>query len=200
MEHITLLVCSTMSYWPMVELTSANRQEYCSRHGIQLRERLQHYYDPWGERNQMMAEELSECTRLLFMDTDTLITNISVPPESLFQKMDTLTISRDVNGMNNGVFFLKNNEQGSRFLEKTLAGRGKYDNDQLAMEHAISQLPHLPVSYVPQRQFNSYLYNEYPYGPNPGSWCYGDFALHLPGLSFAKRMQLLEAYKTEVHR
>jgi galactosyl transferase GMA12/MNN10 family len=111
-------------------------------------------------------------------------------------------VAHDRLGLNNGVFLLRNCLMGREFLRGVLDRRGKDIHDQQAMQNVMATMPELKVGLVPQRSMNSYLYEEYPTikADEAGQWQPGDFILHLPGLGFERRMELLKEYLCRVVR
>ena len=67
------------------------------------------------------------------------------------------------------------------------------------MIQAKDEVPGLATCLVHQRVFNAYPYSEYQY-PNDGGGSFqpGDFVIHLPGLSNARRLELMRQYHDQV--
>jgi hypothetical protein len=196
--RMTMLVSSDDSYWPLSEFTEPNRREYCERHGVTLDVRRQTHYKPWGQRNEFMLDALEKTDWLIFMDTDTLITNMRVAPADVVDPDADMTIGTDFHGINNGVFFLRNSDAGRSFLERVLGARGKAEHDQAAMVRLMGETPQFKVRIVHQRNFNSYLCGEYGRHADSGTWRQGDFVLHLPAMDFEKRMRLMKEYSDRI--
>lgn len=99
-----------------------------------------------------------------------------------------LLIARDNEGINSGVFLLRNSPWGRRFIREVFDMRVDLDKkrtpwrDQLAIitlllkRDAAGFVPEDHVAIVPQRLFNSYPPSE----NYPRSWESGDFVLHQP--------------------
>ena len=211
MNRITLLISASEEYWKLAEYSAPNKLEYCLRHGIAFTMRKHvRIGDPWGERPKFMLEELERMNDgdwLWFMGVDTLITNMTIDVRKfLGDDAPDLTIAKDVNGMNNDVFFLRKTESSIRFLREVLALNTKLPDDQEAMKQVIEQ-GWLTVKFTPQEPFNSYLFDEYrfyrrhyPIAVKEGQWEKGRFVLHMPGIPNARRYQLMEKHLPDVVR
>ncbi len=211
MKQITLLMTSSVGeYWKLAEYAAPNKLEYCLRHNIAFTFRQHDKISPWGERPRFMLEELERMKEgdwLWFMGTDTLITNMTVDVKRFMQDdAPDLTIAKDMHGINNDVFFLRNTENGRRFLREVLALNTSLPDDQAAM-WKVMQEGWLTWRLCPMEPFNSYLFNEYPYyagmGLNTeseGHWRPGRFVLHLPGLPNLRRFGLMRKHLADVVR
>jgi hypothetical protein len=201
-EKISLLTSATPEYWDLLKLTAPNKLEYCLRWGLQLSVRRHtKISDPWGEREVYMLQALTECDWLMFMGADTLIMNQAIDVRSFINDDYDFIIGVDIHGINNDVFFLRNTAESKAFLEKTLFWNGSIDTDQAAMSLVMNETKGLRVKQVHQKLFNSYLYSEYTYPDSKGGdYSDGDFVLHLPGMSNARRIELVNQYLPKVIR
>lgn len=199
---VTLLTAASEEYWPLLELGASNKLEYCLRHKVQFH-MVKHnssVTNAWGERELFMLDALNTYNTdwLWFMGADTLITNMKKDIRELCDDGFDFIIGVDINGINNDSILLKNNEKTKRFLKRVIYRRDCGD-DQHAMFMECKQ--GLETGLVPQRNFNSYKYDEYHYGAYPeGAWQEGDFVLHLPGLSMQRRLQLMNEFLPKVRR
>lgn len=148
------------------------------------------------DRVQVWLNNMSKHDWLVHMDVDALVTNPEVRFEDLIDQRCHLMVSRDSNGLNDGVLFIRNS------LEARLILLGMWDmigeknvfcaQDALRDMMKASGVVRSMVHVAPQARFNSYLYTEYGYGEDtPGHWRAGDFILHLPGRSNARRIEIL---------
>lgn len=202
---VTLLTAASKDYWPLMALSSPNKLEYCLRHGVQLHVSV-HYgnagcYDNWGERVQFMADALSvyDCDWLWFMGADTLITDMTKDVRDLCVPEFDFIIGKDINGINNDSFLLKNSKASREFLKRVMYRRDAV-TDQCAMK---AEMEHegMQTAIVSQRLFNSFKYDEYQYGPYPeGDWQEGDFVIHFPGMHFPRRVELMREFLGKVKR
>jgi hypothetical protein len=192
----------------VADVTLANRQAYCERHGYGCIfsgnwEGKQH---PIWARIKLAMDHLYEWDWLCVADIDLIIMNGGVKIEevlglpSIPQSID-LVCSYDINGLNAGILFLKNTQWVAKFLGGLWSR--SLDNpatmwEQTCIACMLYREPKDKWVCLPQRWFNSYLYELYgampgDYFPN-GQYCPGDFVLHLPGVSNEKRIEVLGDY------
>ncbi len=197
---ITLLTSASEYYLSILKHSAPNKMEYCLKWNINLSiKRHEKNCNLNIDRNQIMRDSIQGSDWLWFMGADTLIMNQNIDVRSLLDEDYDLIIAEDVNGLNNDVFFLKNNQNGNEFLNRTLLNIPLCAHDQDAMVKSISELPHLKVKVCQQRQFNSYLYSEYRYPSDKGgSFQLGDFILHFPGIPNPRRNVLMPEYLNKV--
>ena len=199
--RISLLTAASTDFWNIMQFTAPNKLDYCLKWGVQLSMR-KHDLDrvlPWGEREVFMLDTLKECDWLWFMGADTLIMNHTIDVRIFLDERYDFIIGKDVNGINNDVFFLRNNHKSQLFLHKVLASNSYFPQDQTAMHYVAEMIPSFKVSVVHQKLFNSFLYSEYHYPDDKGgSFTEGDFVLHLPGMPNHRRLQLIREYLPKV--
>ncbi len=217
---VTLLTGCDRAFSPVLEPTLPGKTEYCKRHGLHFVNRAYHagargtreYWrrhisgkNPartlaaWGDREKLMLEELYKAEWLWFLDADTLIMNHRIDIRTIIDSAFDCVIGVDVNGINNGSFLLRSGPIARQFLQDVLDLRHECPNDQVAMSAVMAKTPEFRVKYVSQRAFNSYL--EVEYGrPDDDRYAYreGDLVLHLPGLSNARRIELIQRYLSRV--
>lgn len=199
--RISLLTDASTEFWNIMQFTAPNKLEYCLKWGIQFSMRKNNGKNApvWGEREIFMLETLRECDWLWFMGADTLIMNHQIDVRIFLDDRYDFIIGHDVNGINNDVFFLRNNHRSHLFLQKVLASNSYFPQDQIAMQYMAELIPGFKMSVVHQKQFNSFLYSEYNYPDDKGgSFSTGDFVLHLPGMSNHRRLQLIQEYLPQV--
>lgn len=206
-----MLVTSTYdAYWRIMELCAPNKLEYCLRHGFQFQMRRHTKYTPWGQRTDFMRETLEQMDDgdwLWFMDTDTVITNMTVKLESILTpNAPDMIVCKDMHGVNNGVFFLRKSAATVEFLRTVKSMNTAYSDDQSAMVALLNQGV-ISVRYAEQDAFNSYLFDEYGYykglgltTESLGHWRPGRFVLHLPGMTNRRREMLMQEKLKEVVR
>lgn len=176
----------------------ANRQ-YCQKHGydyICCEENLdpsRHIY--WSKIIlALQTLENPSYKWVVWLDADTIVMNQDIRLEDLLDENVNLIIGYDWNGVNSGVFFIKNCDWSKEFLKGVYARTDCIDllwPEQLAIAKEIEEKPeNAKVSkIVPQRLFNAYppeliSYLMYTYQP-------GDFILHFASI----RDNLPELYK-----
>jgi hypothetical protein len=124
-----------------------------------------------------------------WFDADSLIMNPEISPETflpphedhdLHAEHTHLLVTKDWNGLNTGILFIRVHEWSVRFLSKTLAVplfRPDVDlghsADQQAMAYLINETDFRPnTTFIPKQWINSYL-NDFQRG---------DMILHFPGM------------------
>jgi hypothetical protein len=123
-------------------------------------------------------------SHVLWIDTDAYIQThqpLSFPEGDLF-------IAKDINGINAGVMAVS---QGAlpmlrRVLEMEMTAPW-YEQGLIA-----TQLDTCNVVYMPQRDFNAYFYELYGLQWDEGQVHDGSFIVHLPGLTNAERISVLQ--------
>lgn len=189
---ILLTACS--SEWEeMRKLTESNRIDYCMRWNITLISLANYPSNCWDRPRLWLKtlRELSVNEWMWFIGADTLIMNharIYSPPDC------DLCIGLDVLGINSDSFFIRHTPASIAFLEAVISLEGCEDNEQEAMWRCMGNgLCNAVIK--PQRAFNSYLYENYGYkSDRGGSYQPGDLLLHLPGIPFHRRMELMRYY------
>lgn len=191
---ITLLTAASHEYWPLLQLTAPNKLQYCLKHHIQL-DVKKHTTFIASDRQWMMLKSLDHSDWLWFMGADTLVMNHNIDVRQFLDDKYDFIIGEDINGINNDVFFLKNNDISNQFLYRVIELNKIEANDQESMKVAMREMPEFKVKIVHQKQFNSYLYSEYNYpNDNGGSYSKGDFVLHLPGIPNSRRIEIVKEY------
>jgi hypothetical protein len=141
------------------------KMEYCARHGYHLHvftDTVEGRNTGWY-RFPAMLSLFSKYDWILHVDLDTVILDHSVRLEQFLDPSHDLIVGVDENGINNGVFFMRNSTWNRMLMAEawTLTQRpavGWYYYEQ----SAIMQLMKLDgvrnhMKLVPQQQFNSYL-------------------------------------------
>lgn len=188
-------------YKPVADITVPNLTEYCRRHAYN-----HHIFrsGPWQrdivwERIPKILEVLPNYDAVAYFDCDVLITNHNVRLEEFIDRDITLSESVREDGsihLNDGVLLVKNSEDSISILNKAWE---TYPIDgincaQDAFEKIIKDDPllkHVSFSIERQKRFNSFLYEEYGMPlTTRGNWTVGDFALHLPGCTTERRVEI----------
>lgn len=149
---------------------------------------------------------------ILWIDADAFFCNFSTTIEGLLEraradygideKGKDLIIANDMNGLNSGVFLLRNSTWSRDFLERTYNIRD-WENLEHEQEGIIKLLQQNPsdqahVQYIPQRWLNSYpgeIMDAYRiYGQRRETMEYhdGDFVLHLPGMKLEEKLRIAQ--------
>ncbi|KAH7055983.1 hypothetical protein B0J12DRAFT_709640 [Macrophomina phaseolina] len=151
----------------------------------------------WNKPAYLLSIMMDELARpaearlewLLWVDGDTVVLNPCVPP-SKFLPPDPavhMVVSRDANGLNNGIFLLRVNAWALELLAGVVGFRHRRPAvalafaDQSAMEKLLLEDGFRPnVAYVPQRWFNAYhAFQNETLGPERIRR--GDFLVHFAG-------------------
>lgn len=179
-------------YKGVANLTLPILMEYADCHGYELSVK-QNPWDArdiiWGRVSDMLAYN-GPADWIVHVDADVLITNLTKSLEEFvgFDRFTLIVVGSDHNGINDGMLFLRNSlpaKELMRDVERT-AESGCFQS-ALAENESL----HKFVSVASQRSFNSYLKGEYPDQDPDGVWQEGDFALHLPGRSNPRRVEIL---------
>lgn len=138
---------------------------------------------------------------ILWCDADTLIINKNINISSHFPSEPnntTLFLTKDVNGINAGVFGIANNKKGQALLQAIWDTPYKANHpwwEQYTIMQMIKNKHSLikDIEYLPSEVFNSYS-NEY-YPQHSGAQVSEDsLFLHLPGLPIKTRQEIFSKY------
>jgi len=190
--QIVLVTLSTPAISNFARKSEANKVNYCRRHGYRyaaFRDVLDSARPaPWSKVLAILEVlRTYQCDWVFWTDADAIITNPEIPVDGIIDSDSDLILSKDVNGLNNGVFLIRNCAAAISFLEEVYAQTQFIDDptwEQAAVKHVLrnGMAPSLRVKFVPQRRFNSYL------SGLSGGYCpeaeyqFGDFVLHLPSV------------------
>lgn len=205
---ITLLTMGSDSILPMTRITAPNKLEYCLKYGLQFSlKKYTNIKQIHLEKYEFILSSLQECDWLWFMGIDTLIMNYNTNVETFLDNKYDFIIGKDIQGINNDVFFLKNTYESKLFINELIMRMEDYGDDQEAMIVIKDKIPEFKYKIVPQKLFNAYLYEEeacysiYPRnkdGIYEGNYESGDFILHFPGIEHIRREFLVNKYSNKV--
>lgn len=194
-------------YKPVAARTLPVLTEYCLRHGYELNVRI----NPSCERG-IIWNRMNDLSRyrgphrwLVHVDSDILITNPTIRLEEIIASAQptggTLYIvGSDCNGVNDGMMFMSN-EVAARASAAAAFVVAPEDCFQTHITQSMTQaIQDGKIVIAPQRLFNSYLKGEYGPNPSDGDWRKGDFALHLPGRSNERRVEILDQMLPQITR
>jgi hypothetical protein len=216
----------------LVKPLTENKQEYCNRWGysyflniVNYTERdweIQHYNAYGFARIKYLLDLMTQYPNIdcfCWMDNDAFIMNQTIDLDTLLKSIPEfdLLIGEDWNGINSGVFFLKNNNQTQIFLEKMYSFTpNPYDgrpywwvrSEQCAFTDLISTIN---TYIVHHSLFNGYIIlpkpdNDWrfrglqPFHPywQPQQFQLGDFVLHFVGTPNEQKKQLIQEYLNQV--
>lgn len=189
-------------FQPVADITLPVLRAYCERHGYPLTvatERLSDQRVVW-DKIPLLLENLHLNDWSFFIEADILITNPEWTLEQfLFGNSSAdIIVSDDINGMNFGVFFVRDSTEARVVLSDAWHMRGRADigSEQHALIEACQGSERIRLVRVSQKLFNSYPYaTEYGMpATTEGNWAPGDFAMHLPGMTVEKRVEVFERH------
>lgn len=197
------------NYKELADLTVIqNKIPYCERHGYNLYAETKDFSLGFGFAKIKMILDLFEQHKynwVYWCGADTLIMNQSIKLEQIIDENYHFIVAKDCHEINADSFLIKGSDEGISYMKFILDQYEKYKGDcwqeQRVMIHNQYNEPWRSYSkIVPQRTFNSYLYDLYGRSPQneAGHFQRGDFLLHLVGLNLEKRLQLTKQYISEV--
>lgn len=197
----------------MADITIPVAQRYADKHGYNLivQKWPEPYLSDFGYRKLEQIQGLfehGEADVIWSLDLDTIITNHSFRIEDFIDEDSVMFITKDFNNINGGSFIVRNCNYANTFLDLLISKRGhdKMFCEQDAIVDYYERLQPLfnkyewpSIKILPHPSINSYLYENYPDIPlqthKQGNWNPGDFVLHLPGLGFEQRLNILKNTK-----
>ena len=199
-------VCSLVlgdEYKKSVQLCTASQEEHAKRHGY-TRITDESVFDPQRDATwskiPLLQKYLGDWDWLMWIDGDVLITNQERKIEEFIDLVDSskfLFIGKDFQGLNAGVFIIRNCPQAHEFLKDVWAFEG-YNRKLFHEQTAITEL--LASKYKKCAQVLPYpfinIMNAYDYRMDPRVyWLPGDFCIHFAGIKDPSvRMSLQQWY------
>lgn len=197
---IGICVHYTESWIDLANMTTDVLYKYCAKHGYNRYVYETAYSQYTGiDKILQLQEYLIFKDAIMVMDADTLIMNHTIKIEDLIDEEHDLFITKDYNGLNAGVFIIKNTEWAFEFLHYILneIGKPNIHCEQDAINQYIKEHGADKIKFLPQYKINSYIYSLYPEIPmqvhHRGNFEIGDFILHVPGLPLEKKIQILNS-------
>ena len=192
MDQSRIAVASVYAGLPAVrERFERNRIEYCQRHGyahVAACENLEPARHPVWSKMKLLLRHLPEFDWMLWLDADALIVNRDITLESFVDSSADLIVTADHNGLNAGVFLLRNSPAAARFLELAWDRADCIDHpwrEQEAMCRVLRDHPELiRVKFVERTSLNSYFGLDRP-GPET-------LIVHFPSIPWDRRMVAME--------
>jgi hypothetical protein len=208
-----LVTAHNETYQPLADITwDQNKKLYAQQHGYDAITKTDNwkYGDPKlisFERTELIIEllESGKYDWVHAVGCDTMITNFNIRLEDLVDNDSHFIIAMDCYNINNDSFLARNTPECINWLKHTVSLREKYANhpwyDQQSMIDTIEEIaPYMRI--VPQRELNSYDYDEYPgliphiykkdLSGNDGQWQAGDFLIHWPAVPVPRRIMLAQ--------
>jgi hypothetical protein len=214
--NIAILTVYTEDYKPLADIVIPNLQRYCLKHDYDLYDfKIDHsgvYYGYQKLEKLLAILKEENIDAVLCIDLDVLITNHNIKIESFLDSEHDFYITKDVNGINAGSFIIKSSEWSIKFLRTILHNTSKFECEQNAFEYFNNLPEHKDkIKVLEHPSINSYMYAEY--GPTwgiivdkkidkplhkEGNWEIGDFILHLPGITFERRLEIFKSLEKEI--
>jgi hypothetical protein len=199
--NVAIVSAWSADFSPLAQVTLPNIDAFCKHKNFDL------ITDPnwtgdrgpqWG-RMELALKHLARYDALFVMDIDAIITNFDYDFDWLLKISPYLTATQDINGFNCGMMILQQSVWTLDFMRRYWEAGKNYANhinpEQTCMAHMLICEPQSAWSVVRQREFNSFRYEEYNYGPYPeGQWREGDFIMHLPSLPNERRIEIFNEY------
>lgn len=171
-----------------VKLGIENKESYCKKYGYKFvcaDKTLDTSRHPAWSKILLALETFNdpECKWVVWLDADTLIMNKGIPLSDFIDPNYNLIISQDWNGINSGVFFIKNCEWSKQLLKQAYNHTEFLNHhwyEQLALIREINKPEFTPlVKVVPQRFFNAYPIESA--ASLNSTFQPGDFLIHFAG-------------------
>lgn len=213
--NICVCVQFNSAFKQVADITLPVLREYCVRHGYALRvdEDARIKRSIIWDRYAIIREQLELFQWVAHFDADVLVTNLNIRLEDFMSPVygeapyvimaECATEKGDLD-FNDGVCFFRSNTVTKNIVEDIILTPDSAT--VLCGQDAFSQmyentLPLECVRVARQKDFNSFLYTEYGMPETTvGNWTPGDFVLHLPGCSNARRVEIFSEKLKEVLR
>lgn len=201
-------VCThyTADWLKLADITIDVLDKYCQKHNYDLNVNEFLQEGKYNGINKILQaiDHLETNDVVMVMDIDTMVMNHTIKIEDLIDNEHDLFITTDYNGINAGVFIIRNTDWGYAFLNYVLDAirEPNIHCEQDAIKKYVGQYRSAGIKYLPQYKMNSYLYELYPNIPlqshEQGNFNLFDFILHLPGIALQKRIEIFNEYKDRI--
>jgi len=190
----------TADWVDLAKITVPNIVNYCRKHGYDWNiQSIQGRYSGYLKiLNIQSLFAANDADVIVSLDCDTLITNYNIKIEDYLDDTHSFFICEDYNGLNAGVFVIKNSKWSADFLSYILQCEGQsgmYCEQDAILSYMKSFPNNENIKILPHPSINSYLYESYPEIPpqshEQGQWVEGDYILHLPGMDNQTRIKIL---------
>ena len=114
------------SYNEKVKLGEENKRTYCQMHGydfIFVQEKLDPSRHAYWQKILLALKTMQnpDYKWIVWMDADTLIMDQGIPLEDFIDQKSNFIVSENFNGINSGIFFVRNCEWSLKFLHSVYA-------------------------------------------------------------------------------
>jgi hypothetical protein len=228
MPNLGILTCYTPNLSDIGNITSKNKQDYCKKWDYTFLLEIQEYnnqlkniYFTKIEYTLRMMNLYPNIDWFIWIDHDALIMNFNIPLTNFIDENLDFIVGEDWNGLNSGVFFIRNCDASKHFLEAVLQFQST-ELDRLLKpswwtekeQMPMFELRHLLRSKIVHHSlFNSYLITPRPdndwrwHNMGPSNLPYitvvyqpGDFILHFLGDFEDNKMKNINKYLTEIQK
>lgn len=149
----------------------------------------------WKVMNLLYCmKQMPEVDWFMWIDTDAIIVNSDIQIESFLTDESDFIVGSDNNGINAGVFFIRNTTTAREFLQEVWNQTQFLQHphwEQQAIKHVLTYYP-ITFSVVTNQSFNTYPEQYFPHCPN--LYKEGDFVIHVPSLPIQTRIDILKKY------
>lgn len=191
------------NYAEIAAITNPIIEEYCHKHGYEFVRFLLEDGNNYAYRKHEEFKHLivGGADLIWYLDCDAIITNLDTPITGFIDAKHDLFVTKDVHEINGGSMILKCNSDGNWVNEVILSMKPNFQNEQNAINWLMGDPQfNQHVKILPHPSINSYDYSQYEHYPNirsreEGHWHEGDFVLHVPGLPYQKRIEVLKNAK-----
>ena len=199
--NVAIVSAWSEDFYPLAQVTLPNIAAYCKYKHYDLITNPAWKGDrgPQWARMDLALKHLARYDVLFVMDIDAIITNFDYEFNWLIKTSRDLTTTQDVNGLNCGMMILQQSVWSLDFMRRYWETGARYlhhiNPEQTCMAHMLTCEPQDKWMVKPQREFNSFRYEEYEGLNYPeGQWKEGDFVLHLPSMSNDRRIEIFNEH------
>jgi len=185
--NFTVISSATSSWKELQDITSKSLREYAKINNYQLQvDFVDEFERPasWYKVKKILKSFENNNDFSIWVDCDACIVNKSIKLESFVENGKDLYISKDKNGINCGVFMLRNNKSSIDLLnaiwkEEKFINRMWWEQAALMSLIRENKYPESKIKYLPKEIFNAYNHD------------FSDNSLiyHLPGASYHTRLE-----------
>lgn len=199
-NNIAILSFLTENFKPLQEITGPNKQKYCDKWGYKHIVK----YAPYGNPDNYYAlarieylrdllfsglEEGKGIDTILVMNTHSIITNFTIPIESLMDDNYDWFMAKDVSGVQMGLYIVRKSEWLKKWLDFILDHQLEINQKFQFEQTFVAENWEKPewkekIQIIPQEQLGAYIWKHYGWDENSqGAWKRGAFSAHIPGRS-----------------
>jgi hypothetical protein len=200
----------TEDWEPLVDLVLPLWAEYAERHGHAghfgcFKPRFPEHYS--FTKSAVIAEELAklpEHDSMFVIDLDMIPTNMTYDLGRTVVKSKYpscgVAMGKDINGWNSGAYFIDNQPWALAWLKCIIELRKDLTSEQHAMwriNEAFGVVEAETINSIPYHVYEGFNHER---KDHYSQWKAGDFTLHLPGMTNAERIPILEDYSKLIIR